>query len=126
MKDTSAKSKYEDNNSEESTATPPVPFAENRYKKYRFQREDIVLRAPESSGVYGLYSALWIFIGEAENIRAQLLEHLTDNNFGINRRQPSGFAFELVPPEDRVRRRDELIDELEPTCKNAHGQIAGI
>ena len=60
--------------------TSTEPFAENRYRKYRFQHESIVLKAPESSGVYGLYSALWIFIGESDNIRAGLLEHLAGDN----------------------------------------------
>jgi hypothetical protein len=103
-------------NPRKTTATTTEPFAENRYRKFRFQRESVVLEAPESSGVYGLYSALWIFIGEADNIRARLLEHLADEDSCINRRQPSGFAFELVSPEDRSHRRAELVDELEPTC----------
>ena len=58
------------------TAVATEPFAETRYLKYQFERESIVLKAPESSGVYGLYSALWIYIGESDNIRARLLEHL--------------------------------------------------
>lgn len=91
-------------------------FAENRYLKYRFQRESIELRAPESSGVYGLFNAFWIYIGEDENIRTRLLEHLTDDNPRIKDHQPSGFAFELVSPEDRCQRREQLIKELEPIC----------
>ena len=97
--------------------TSTEPFAENRYRKYRFQHESIVLKAPESSGVYGLYSALWIFIGESDNIRAGLLEHLAGDNPCISRLEPSGFAFELVCPEGRCRRKEELIKKLEPTCK---------
>ncbi len=95
-----------------------APFAENRYRKYHFQRESIVLNAPASSGVYGLYSALWIFIGEAEDIRARLLEHLAGDRPCINRHQPSGFAFELIPQENRLRRWVELIKELEPSCND--------
>ena len=125
MKRTSAKPEYKaDHDSGKATATTTVPFGENRYRKYRFQREDIAVKAPESSGVYGLYSALWIFIDEAENIRARLLEHLTGDNPCINRHRPSGFAFELVSPEDRVRRRDELINELEPTCPDGRSHSA--
>jgi hypothetical protein len=101
-----------------------VPFAENRYGKYRFERESIVTRAPESSGVYGLYSALWIFIGEAENIKARLLEHLAGDNPCISHHQPSGFAFELVSSKDRSRRRIELINELEPRCKGEPSHFA--
>jgi hypothetical protein len=107
-----------------STATTPIPFAENRYRKYRFQGESIVREAPESSGVYGLYSALWIFIGDAENIRARLLEHLAGDNSCINRHQPSGFAFELASPEARGRRREELTIELEPVCRGEPSHVA--
>ena len=125
MKDATAKSGYQANCAPGKLgATTSVPFAENRYSKYLFQRESIVLKAPESSGVYGLYTALWIFIGEAENIRARLLEHLAGDNKCINQRQPSGFAFELVSPDNRGRRRDELINELAPVCKNERSHNA--
>jgi hypothetical protein len=92
------------------------PFAENRYRKFRFQCEDIARIAPEASGVYGLFSALWIYIGDADNIRTRLLEHLAGDNPAIQDYQPSGFAFELVPPPERSRRLDELINELQPLC----------
>ena len=95
------------------------PFAENRYHKFRFQRESILLYAPESSGVYGLYSAIWIYVGEADNIRARLLEHLVANYpSSINNYQPSGFAFELVSPLDRRRRLEELLMELQPLAQS--------
>ena len=92
------------------------PFAENRYRKFRFQREDILRNAHEASGVYGLFSALWIYLGEADDIRARLLEHLAGDDPGIQDYQPSGFAFELVSLPDRSRRLAELITELQPLC----------
>jgi hypothetical protein len=92
-------------------------FAKNRYRKYRFQRESILRKAPESSGVYGLYSALWIRIGEADNIRARLLEELSSDDPCIRTYQPSGFAFELVSPAERSRRLNELVIELQPLCR---------
>jgi hypothetical protein len=110
-------------NGDKVTVTTTEPFAENRYRKYRFQRDSIVLQAPESSGVYGLYSALWIYIGECDNIRARLLEHLAGDNPCISLRQPSGFAFELVCPEHRRRRKEELIKKLEPFCKEELSHI---
>ena len=109
----------EDGNHDTPTATTTAPFAENRYRKYRFEHESIVTNAPESSGVYGLYRAFWIFIGEAENIRTRLLRHLAGDNPCINQHRPSGFAFELVSAEDHGRRRDELIHNLEPACNEA-------
>src|ERR1700724_4224770 len=89
------------------TPTTAEPFAENRYHKLRFEHESILFNAPESSGVYGLYGAIWIYIGEADNIRARLLEHLAGDNPFINQYQPSGFAFELVSPPERSRRLEE-------------------
>src|SRR6266436_10063241 len=81
-------------------------FAENRYSKFLFQRESILQNAPESPGVYGLYNAFWIYIGEAENLRARLLQHLDGDDPCIVRFQPSGFAFELTPPSERRRRHE--------------------
>jgi hypothetical protein len=99
--------------------TPPVPFAENRYRRHRFDRESIELNAPESSGVYGLFSALWIYIGETDNIKTRLLEHFDgdDHDPCIAQHQPTGFAFELIPPEGRSRRREQPLKELLPICK---------
>jgi hypothetical protein len=54
--------------------SPSIPFAENLFRKFQWNRESIMLNAPEGSGVYGLFSALWIYIGEAENMRERLLE----------------------------------------------------
>ena len=98
------------------TATTAEAFAENHFRKYRFERESIVLHAPESSGVYGLCSAIWIYLGEADNISACLLEHLAGDNPSINNYEPFGFAFELVSPPDRSRRLEELLMELQPLC----------
>lgn len=109
-------------------ATGPIraPFADNRYCKYRFELESILLNAPECSGVYGLYGTFWIFIGAAENIRARLLEHLAGDNPCINRHHPSGFAFELVRPEERPGRLAQLIDELLPSVRSdLHNAAAG-
>ena len=99
------------------TSTETEGSAENRYRKYRFERESILLNAPESSGVYGLYSALWIHIGEADNIRARLLEDLSGDDPCIQKYQPWGFAFELVSAPERSRRLKELVIELQPLCR---------
>jgi hypothetical protein len=93
-----------------------IPFADNRDSKYRFQRESVLLNAPESSGIYGLFSALWVHIGEADNLRARLLEHLDGDNPCIVHYKPSSFAFELVSPIGRRRRHEELTRKLQPMC----------
>jgi hypothetical protein len=120
MKDLASGSNHDTNGqSSQETITPPVPFAKNRYRRHRFERESIELDAPESSGVYGLFSALWIYIGDTDNIRARLLEHFDgdDHDPCIAHHQPTGFAFELIPPVDRSRRKEQLLKELLPICK---------
>src|SRR5260370_2702467 len=85
---------------EETRAT--MPFAEARYSRYLFQRESILQNAPECSGVYGLFNAFWIYIGEAENLRARILEHLAGDNPSIAPFQPSGFGLSLPHPATDV------------------------
>jgi hypothetical protein len=102
-------------NTVEETAAP-MPFAENRYSKFLFQLESILRNAPEASGVYGLFSAFWIYIGAAENIQARILKHLEGDDPCIVRYRPSGFAFELAAPRDRHHRRMFLTKELQPLC----------
>ena len=105
-------------------AAGSMPFAENRYSRFLFQRESILRNAPESSGVYGLFSAFWIYVGAAENIRARILKHLEGDDPCIVRYRPSGFAFELVAPRDRYHRRMHLAKELQPLC-NGEAAHAG-
>ena len=99
------------------TATSKEAFAQNRYRKYRFQRDSILQNAPPSSGVFGIYNAFWIHIGESENIRSCLLDLLARYHPCMIHHKPSGFAFELLASEDRRGRREELVNALEPLCK---------
>jgi hypothetical protein len=79
-----------------------------------------LLDAAEASGAYGLFSALWIFIGEADDIKERLLELLAGDNPCIQDYQPSGFAFELVSPPERSRRLEETGHGVAPrACENA-------
>ncbi len=94
----------------------PMSFAENRYSKFLFQRESILRNAPDCSGVYGLFSAFWIYIGATEDIRARIMEHLQGDDPCIVRYRPSGFAFELASPRYRHRRRMYLMKDLQPLC----------
>lgn len=73
--------------------------------------------APESSGVYGLSNDReWIFIGEASNIRARLLEHLREVNTPLIARRPTGFAYEVCSPLDCIARQRALCRQLKPVC----------
>jgi len=110
---------------EADSADDSAAFAENRYSKFLFQRESILRNAPECSGVYGLFSAFWIYVGEAENLRARILKHLEGDDPCIVRYRPSGFAFEPASPEDRHDRRQYLMKELQPLCNGEASHAEG-
>jgi excinuclease UvrABC nuclease subunit len=84
---------------------------------YEFSRMSIVRNAPEQSGVYALYHrATWIYIGEAENIRAQLLQHLDGGDTFVTVYPALSFSYVLTPAAARAWRQDELIREFHPIC----------
>ncbi len=87
-----------------------------------FTAVSIQKNAPESSGVYGLANAReWIFIGEANNIRARLMEHLSEAGTRLMHRQPTGFTFEECSPGERIRRHDALVRQFAPSCNRRAG-----
>jgi hypothetical protein len=91
---------------------PFVPF----YPR-KFSLASISAYAPNSPGVYGLSNASrWIFIGEADNIRAALLEHLQRPNPAVGALGPTGFIFEVCPPPARAMRWRRLVREYSPAC----------
>jgi hypothetical protein len=93
------------------------PFADTRYRKLQFDRDSILQSAPQHPGVYGLFSALWIYIGEAQDIRSKLLEHLIERDSCIAHYQPSSFAYELLDSDKRLERHAELSARLQPLCR---------
>ena len=81
---------------------------------YRAVRE----RAPSESGVYTIYtSQRWLYVGESDDVKQSLFNHLTEPSACMTRRGPLSFSFELVPPAERVRRQQALVAALEPTCQ---------
>ena len=81
--------------------------------------------APAASGVYGLSNARqWIYVGETDNIQAELFKHLRSPSDFLRSQQPSGFTYELRPAEERVRRQNELVFELEPVGNRLVGRLA--
>jgi predicted GIY-YIG superfamily endonuclease len=91
-----------------------------------FTAVSIQKNAPESSGVYGLSNGReWIFIGEASNIRARLMEHLEEADTTLKHRKPTGFTFEECSPGDRVSRQDALVRQFEPFCNRRSGYTTG-
>lgn len=101
---------------ENNSSLSKEPFAGTRYRKLHFNRESVLANAPQRSGVYGLFSALWVYIGETDDIRSKLLEHLAEREGCIAHYQPSGFAFELLEPEQCGARQAELSRVLQPLC----------
>src|SRR5205814_1788025 len=63
----------------------------------------------------------WIFIGEASNIRARLMEHLNEVDTVLACRSPTGFTFELCSPNQRIARQDALVRQFEPFCNRRPG-----
>jgi len=76
--------------------------------------------APGASGVYTIYtSQQWLYVGESDDIRQSLFEHLNAPGACMNRRGPLSYSFELVPAAERAARRQALIAALVPACNSA-------
>lgn len=92
-----------------------MPFAECAARS--FTVPSVQNNVPESSGVYGLSNSReWLFVGQGDNIRAHLLEHLKEVGTLLTAHNPTGFVFELCLPGERISRQDALVRELEPRC----------
>ena len=99
-----------------------MPLDENTPGTHQFSRAGVHDHAPAESGVYvihGLKSCL--YVGESQNIRLRLLEHLADTNGCIMRHMPFTFAFELAQDGVRVERQKEFILEFRPLCNPLSG-----
>ena len=82
-----------------------------------FTNTSIYRDAPAVSGVYGISNAReWIYVGETDNIRARLMEHLQEESTSLTDRKPTGFVYEMCPSYSRMARQNRLILELEPVC----------
>jgi len=84
-----------------------------------FDRTTISQHVPIASGVYGLYqSTLLIYVGESNDLRHRLAEHLTEVGTCIEQCGASHFVYELVDARARIARQCTLIRELKPKCNN--------
>lgn len=82
-----------------------------------FTPASVRMNAPPLPGVYGISNAReWIYIGQADNIQAALLEHLRATGTAVLDRQPTGFSFEVCEPALRAGRLDRLVREFNPVC----------
>ena len=85
---------------------------------YTFSRVSIGLNAPQQSGVYVLHSSrkTWVYVGESDNIRAQLIELLSGGNACLTIFSNLMFSYEIVPAATRAWRQGDLVKELQPIC----------
>lgn len=79
---------------------------------FTFSAASVQANAPVASGVYALYHDGWVYVGESQDIRNRLQEHLRDAR--IMGFRPTGFCYELQPAAVRVARQDALIEQLRP------------
>ncbi len=83
-----------------------------------FSKGAILLFAPPTSGVYGLFNLnCQVFIGESANIQEALLLHQGETDFQSQHLQPTGFTFEACPVELRKSKADELIARFHPVLQ---------
>jgi cell division septation protein DedD len=83
-----------------------------------FTKGAILLFAPPTSGVYGLFNFdCQVFIGESANIQEALLRHESETDFQSQHLQPMGFTFEPCAAELRKSKADELIARFHPVLQ---------
>ena len=90
-----------------------MPF--ENYSNRAFTAISIDNNAPAASGVYGLSNARsWLYVGQSDNLRLRLLDHLRETDTFLKAQMPTGFTYELCTPADRIARQDRLVLELGP------------
>jgi len=101
-----------------------MPFVPNDF--HGFNRNAILTDVPRFSGVYGIFrEGVWIYVGEAGDMQARLIQHLTaDDSADIRAQMPIGFTFERVAAESncateradcRIESHLQSADGLKPT-----------
>jgi hypothetical protein len=82
-----------------------------------FTLSSILKNAPEEPGVYGLCNNReWIFIAEAGNIQASLLEQLNAIQSAVSLKKPTGFTFEVCTFAATPARKRLLLNQFRPSC----------
>jgi GIY-YIG catalytic domain-containing protein len=91
-------------------------------KSHSFTQISIFLKAPAKPGVYALYtSTRCIYVGETENLRETLYDHLKGASPWITVWDPSNFSFQLWADDtSRIERKNQLVMELQPAVKAWH------
>lgn len=86
-------------------------------RRLAYNLRSILKDVPAGSGVYALHSQTGcVYVGEGEDICANLLEHLHDDNPCLDLQDVIYLTFERVPSESREARQTELAMALHPSC----------
>jgi hypothetical protein len=92
-----------------------MPFEQQ--SPYPFTVAGTHAKAPAAAGVYGLVnSARWIYIGQSDNLKEELLRHLLSSDDSVLKWGPTGFVFEVCSGQSRQIRVDSLLREYVPIC----------
>jgi hypothetical protein len=84
---------------------------------HAWSEHSIKTNAPAASGVYAIFNASgWIYVGESNDIRCSLLDHLGGDIPCIQEAAPTGFAFEEMGYGERRGRHAFLAKSLSPRC----------
>jgi excinuclease UvrABC nuclease subunit len=83
-----------------------------------FTRPGVEWLAPNQTGVYGIYNSLqWVYVGKADDLRARLLEHLS--NPDILKYYPTHYVTMVTTSPESAERT--LILELKPVANKRVG-----
>ena len=87
---------------------------------YPYDAHTVQQHVPPTSGVYALFAhQACVYVGASRELQAELTRHVQgDGNPCLSQYQPDEFQFEVVLGDERHTRRDELIGELNPACRD--------
>lgn len=83
-----------------------------------FTRPGVEWLAANQTGVYGIFnSTTWIYVGKADDLRARLMEHLS--NQAILKHNPTHYV--TMVTADNANAERTLIVELQPVANQRVG-----
>jgi len=90
--------------------------------RFPYDLDTITRNAPPTSGVYAIYSYdTCVYVGEGDDICSGLLEIYFEANPCLAEKHLTDFTCEVAPPEARLGRKRERIQELAPVCNLGTG-----
>src|SRR5687768_11165786 len=84
---------------------------------YTFTHRAVTDNAPKASGVYCIFTAKrWVHLGESDDVRQSLFDHLNDPAVCLQESEPLSFSFALLPAAERSAALAELMAARPPAC----------